>query len=144
MRLIDGEKLIADYEREKAFNETIGNTQRAWDITTFIADLESDNYLIPSNQGEARLREAFEELRRMEFDQYGHSTYVSEFIDQALSSHTEIAAITQEVGNWIDERCPKCGAQMIGISSGKKWCSYVLCDYVVTIPGITDGGKADE
>lgn len=26
-------------------------------------------------------------------------------------------------GDWIDERCPKCGANLLGNKVGDKWCS---------------------
>ena len=32
-------------------------------------------------------------------------------------------------GNWIDERCPKCGCQLLGNKIGDKWCSFIECDY---------------
>ena len=32
-------------------------------------------------------------------------------------------------GDWIDERCPKCGANLLGNKVGDKWCSLVGCDY---------------
>jgi len=33
------------------------------------------------------------------------------------------------IGDWIDEKCPRCAAQLLGNLEGDKWCSYVKCDY---------------
>ena len=38
-------------------------------------------------------------------------------------------------GNWIEEKCPKCGCSLLGNRRGQKWCSFVggvsvpACDY---------------
>lgn len=32
-------------------------------------------------------------------------------------------------GDRTDERCPKCGANLLGNKVGDKWCSMVGCDY---------------
>ena len=32
-------------------------------------------------------------------------------------------------GDWIDEYCPECNAQLLGNNAGDKWCSYVNCTY---------------
>lgn len=63
----------------------------AAEINTVIIAFESGRFDIPSipSPAEGRYKTALEDLRRMEYDQYGHSTYVSEFIDQALSPSGE-------------------------------------------------------
>ena len=33
------------------------------------------------------------------------------------------------IGDFIDKKCPKCGAQMLGNKKDDEWCSYVGCDY---------------
>lgn len=37
-------------------------------------------------------------------------------------------------GDWTDERCPKCGANLLGNKVGDKWCSLVGCDYSINAP----------
>src|SRR5437764_1031276 len=32
-------------------------------------------------------------------------------------------------GDWIDEKCPKCGSTLLGNRLGDKWCSFVQCDF---------------
>jgi hypothetical protein len=38
------------------------------------------------------------------------------------------------IGYWINEKCPKCGADMLGNKVGDKWCSLVGCDYSINAP----------
>jgi len=33
------------------------------------------------------------------------------------------------IGDWIDKKCPKCGARMLGNKAGDEWCSFSECDY---------------
>ena len=33
------------------------------------------------------------------------------------------------IGNFIDEKCPRCGATLLGNKVGDKWCSYIRCSY---------------
>ena len=33
------------------------------------------------------------------------------------------------IGDWIDKKCPKCGARMLGNKVGDEWCSFSECDY---------------
>lgn len=33
------------------------------------------------------------------------------------------------LGGKINEKCPKCGADLLGNKMGDKWCSMVGCDY---------------
>jgi hypothetical protein len=35
------------------------------------------------------------------------------------------------VGNFIDKKCPKCGASLLGNKIGDEWCSNVSCDFGV-------------
>lgn len=35
------------------------------------------------------------------------------------------------IGDRIDERCPKCGADLLANKVGDKWCSLVGCDYSI-------------
>ena len=37
-------------------------------------------------------------------------------------------------GDWTNERCPKCGANLLGNKVGDKWCSMVGCDYGINAP----------
>lgn len=32
-------------------------------------------------------------------------------------------------GQYIDEKCPLCGLQLIGNNLGEKWCGHLTCDY---------------
>lgn len=92
-----------------------------------------------SNQGEAaRLRESLEQIKNHEMALYAERSdfvdsyyLLQELAEQALSGDTE------PVGDWIDEYCPKCGAQMLGNKIGNEWCSSVICNYGV--PGINTG-----
>jgi|GEM_PF-1898563 len=38
------------------------------------------------------------------------------------------------LGDWTDERCPKCGANLLGNKVGDKWCSLVGCEYDINAP----------
>jgi len=33
------------------------------------------------------------------------------------------------IGDWIDKKCPKCNAQLLGNKVGDEWCSHVECNY---------------
>lgn len=33
------------------------------------------------------------------------------------------------IGDWISERCPQCGCQLLGSKRGDKWCSFVECSW---------------
>lgn len=35
----------------------------------------------------------------------------------------------ERIGYWIEKKCPKCGAQMLGNKVGDEWCSFSECDY---------------
>lgn len=38
------------------------------------------------------------------------------------------------LGEKINEKCPKCGADMLANKVGDKWCSLVGCDYSINAP----------
>lgn len=96
-----------------------------------IADLVSGKF-DTSDQGEAaRLRSALEQIKRHEMRHYKYETDIYRMAESALLGDTE------PVGDWIDEYCPKCGAQMLGNKIGNEWCSSVVCNYGV--PGINTG-----
>jgi len=42
---------------------------------------------------------------------------------------TQKPAPNYYVGDWIDEKCPICGAQLLGNQNGDKWCSYIKCSH---------------
>jgi uncharacterized Zn finger protein (UPF0148 family) len=33
------------------------------------------------------------------------------------------------IGEFSDERCPKCGCNLLKNAAGEVWCSFVECDY---------------
>lgn len=33
------------------------------------------------------------------------------------------------IGNFIDKKCPECGAQLLGNKRGEEWCSDLDCDF---------------
>lgn len=33
------------------------------------------------------------------------------------------------IGDWIDKKCPKCGARMLGNKLGHEWCSFTQCNF---------------
>lgn len=37
------------------------------------------------------------------------------------------------IGDRIDEKCPKCGSDLLANKAGDKWCSLVGCDYSIHI-----------
>lgn len=63
---------------------------------------------------------------------------VERIIDEALSTATEPTAERVRndgfLGEKINEKCPKCGADLLGNKVGDKWCSMAGCDYVINAP----------
>jgi len=33
------------------------------------------------------------------------------------------------IGDFIDKKCPKCGATLLGNKAKEEWCSFVDCDF---------------
>jgi len=64
--------------------------------------------------------------------------YVRRIAEEALSATSEPTETERvrddEIGDWIDEKCPKCGADLLGNKVGDKWCSLVGCDYSINAP----------
>lgn len=59
---------------------------------------------------------------------------VGRIIDKAISTATESTGQKDAddlIGDRIDERCPKCGADLLTNKVGDKWCSLVGCDYSI-------------
>lgn len=63
---------------------------------------------------------------------------VERIIDEALSTATEPTAERVRndgfLGEKINEKCPKCGADLLGNKVGDKWCSMAGCDYGINAP----------
>ena len=35
----------------------------------------------------------------------------------------------ETIGDWIDEKCPICGCQLLGNKKGDKWCDFAKCSW---------------
>lgn len=58
---------------------------------------------------------------------------IKEIVEEARERMVKMADIQkmsdENIGDWIDEKCPKCGSQLLGNKAGGSWCSLVGCDY---------------
>lgn len=94
-----------------------------------------------SDQGEAaRLREALERISDILCDD---TSLTAQRINNVIISVAGIG-YTEPVGDWIDEYCPKCGAQMLGNKIGNEWCSSVVCNYGVPCINTGEGQQSGD
>ena len=61
----------------------------------------------------------------------GASDYLSLSVEKIQSGAFDADDL---IGDRIDEKCPKCGADMLANKVGDKWCSLVGCDYSINAP----------
>jgi len=164
-RLIDGDKML------EAVDGIIGSPYDHEKIILLYYHIKEGRFDIPSNQGEAeRLRESLTEVFNL-LEEHQPDWYLGmhyKHMKAALSSHTEDTAIHDaEESNWnmikqaareagmlikdtgIQEKMKTFyinnGGMTFGQAEGKQMAVHFMCNLLgFTIPGITDGGKADE
>jgi hypothetical protein len=98
------------------------------------------------NEAEERYRESIEGIRRIiqsasykTFEGLKSVLLSAEWACNEALSTTEPTGAERVrnddfLGEKINEKCPKCGANLLGNKVGDKWCSLVGCDYSLNAP----------
>lgn len=86
------------------------------------------------------LNNKYEENRKLQENKTieKHNKEVEEKAEEAININVDDGAGLKKVvdsdyvGDFIEEWCPLCNAQLLGNNIGQKWCSFVKCEYGLT------------